>query len=250
MRKLIILGLASGIILGGMFAGYSPLRGQEDALPETAAAAESHDISLWQVVQSGGMVGYLILVMSLAALALIIRNFITLQRRRLLPDPLEAELEELLQKHEYEQARQVCGDNPSFLAHVIGAGLTQVGSMFGFFDMQNAMQETSEREISRLYRKLEYLAFIASTAPMLGLLGTVLGMIKAFNEISLSEGAAQPSQLAGGISEALVTTCLGLIVAIPTMFFVAFFRNRIDSTVSEAEIVVEKLMGRFRRQSV
>ena len=96
---------------------------------------------------------------------------------------------------------------------------------------------------------LEYLGFIAATAPMLGLLGTVTGMIAAFNEIAATEGAATPSQLAGGISEALVTTCLGLMVAIPVMFFVAFFRNRIDSYVAEAETVVEKLMGHVRKQA-
>ena len=80
-----------------------------------------------------------------------------------------------------------------------------------------------------------------------GPLGTVTGMIRSFNQIAITEGAARPSQLAGGISEALVTTCMGLVVAIPTMFFVSFFRNRIDSCVAEAETVVEKLMGRFRK---
>jgi biopolymer transport protein ExbB len=118
--------------------------------------------------------------------------------------------------------------------------------MFGFFDMQNAMQEVSEREVSKLYRKLEYLSFIASTTPMLGLLGTVTGMIGSFNTIAASGGTANPSDLAGNISMALVTTCMGLIVAIPTMFFVAFFRKRIDSFVAESETVVEKLMGHFR----
>lgn len=251
MQKYLITAL---LLIPAVFpaALCPPLYGQAvDAEPvEQVNVNAQQDISLWNVVQSGGNVGYLILLMSLAALALVIRNFISLQRPRLLPDHLVGDLEELLEKNDYEQARQMCLNHSSYLAHVIGAGLTQIGSMFGFFDMQNAMQETSEREISKLYRKLEYLSFIASTAPMLGLLGTVLGMIKAFNEISLSEGAAQPSQLAGGISEALVTTCLGLIVAIPTMFFVAFFRNRIDNTISEAEVIVEKLMGRFRREAV
>ncbi len=82
---------------------------------------------------------------------------------------------------------------------------------------------------------------------MLGLLGTVTGMIRAFNQIAITEGTAKPSQLAGGISEALVTTCMGLVVAIPTMFFVSQFRNRVDSCVAETESVVEKLMGRFRQ---
>jgi len=164
----------------------------------------------------------------------------------MLPEELTEELGEHIEKKRYDKAREVCAEDGSFLAQVVGAGLNQVGAMFGFFDMQNAMQEVSEREISKLYRKLEYLSFIASTTPMLGLLGTVTGMIASFNTIAASGGAANPSDLAGGISMALVTTCMGLIVAIPTMFFVAFFRKRIDSYVAESETVVEKLMGHFR----
>ena len=84
---------------------------------------------------------------------------------------------------------------------------------------------------------------------MMGLLGTVTGMITAFNQIAQTEGTARPSQLAGGISEALVTTCMGLIVAIPTMFFVSLFRNRIQSYIAQTEVEVEKLMARFRKQA-
>ncbi len=215
---------------------------------DSSLLAETENISLWHTVTAGGPIGYLIMFMSLVAVSFIIEHFITIRRDRLIPAPLIHDLDQLLQTRQYEQARQLCTENRSYLASVVGAGLSQIGSMFGFFDMQNSMQETSEREISRLNRKLEYLAFIASSAPMLGLLGTVIGMIEAFNKIAETEGAARPYQLAGGISVALVTTCLGLIVAIPTMFFVSFFRTRIEGYVSETEIVVEKLMGRFRQE--
>jgi len=208
------------------------------------------EISLWSTVAAGGVIGYLILLMSLVAMAYIIEQFISVRRDRLIPEALITELEPLIASGKYEDATEVCRRDGSYLGRVVGAGLTQVGAMFGFFDMQNTMQETSEREISRLHRKLEYLSFIASGSPMMGLLGTVTGMIRSFNQIALTEGTARPSQLAGGISEALVTTCLGLVVAIPTMFFVAFFRNRIESYIAEAETVVEKLMGRFRREGV
>lgn len=215
--------------------------------PEPSVTAEPQSISLWSTIAKGGIIGYLIIVVSLVAVALIVQNFLLVRRSRIVPGDLAHELAGHIEGKKYVEARQACAENDSFLGAVVGAGLGQVGAMFGFYDMQNAMQEVSEREISKLHRKLEYLAFIASTSPMLGLLGTVTGMIRSFNEIAQTEGAARPSQLAGGISEALVTTCLGLIVAIPTMFFVAFFRRRIDSLVAEAETVVEKLMGRFRK---
>lgn len=218
------------------------------AAPAMAQAGSDHqEISLWSTIQAGGWIGLLIVILSLVATALIIEHFISIRRARLIPHSLADDVEQRLAENQVVAAREVCREDDSFLARVLNAGLAQVGSMFGFFDMQSAMQEVSEREISRLYRKLEYLAFIAASAPMLGLLGTVTGMIRSFNQIAVTEGTARPSQLAGGISEALVTTCMGLIVAIPVMFFVSYFRNRIDSYVAEAETVVERVMGRFRK---
>ncbi len=214
--------------------------------PDAAAASGGKSISLWSTIKAGGVIGMLIVLMSLVSVALVIEHFLSIRRSRIVPAGLEAELAEHLKAKDYDAARALCESHGSFLANVMGAGLAQIGAMFGFFDMQNAMQEVAEREVSKLYRKLEYLSFIAATAPMCGLLGTVTGMITAFNQIAQTEGTVKPSQLAGGISEALVTTCLGLVVAIPTMFFVAFFRSRIDSFVAEAETVVERLMSPFR----
>ncbi len=204
-------------------------------------------ISLWTMIEAGGLIGHFILVLSLASTALVIEHFLSIRRSRLVPMELAQRVEQFLAARQYQQAQEVCAADGSFLAKVIGSGLNQIGAMFGFFDMQSAMQEASEREISRLYRKLEYLSLIAVIAPLLGLLGTVTGMIASFNIIASTEGAAKPSQLAQGIWEALVTTVEGLVVAIPAMFFVAFFRNRVDSFVAETEAMVEKLMGRFRK---
>lgn len=226
--------------------------GQEDAAAGLADASQSGDtggagkMTVFSIIAAGGVIGYVIILASLIAFAFIVENFLSINRRKLVPEQLADRLEESIEKSEYEDAKKICAQDTSLLADVVAAGLEHIKSMFGFYDMQNAMQEASERRIAALYRKLEYLAFIGAAAPMLGLLGTVTGMIKSFNQIALTEGAVKPSQLAGGISEALITTCLGLVVAIPAMFFVTFFRNRIDSYVAETESVVEKLMTRFR----
>ena len=227
----------------------APVAAQADAEAEAGApaASEGRAISLWSTIAAGGVIGYLIILMSMVAVAFVIEHLFSIRRDRLVPASIEEQLQKHLKAKRYEDAQKLCASHESFLAKVVGAGLNQIGAMFGFFDMQNAMQEVSEREISKLYRKLEYLSFIAATTPMLGLLGTVTGMIRSFNQIALTEGTVKPSMLAGGISEALVTTCLGLVVAIPTMFFVAFFRSRIDGFVAEAEAVVERLMGPFRK---
>ncbi len=218
----------------------------QSASDESTTEEEPYQMSLWGTIAAGGFIGFVIILASLVAVALAVQNFISIRRDRMVPEDLIESLGKYIKAKRYGRAQEVCTEDGSFLAQVVGAGLNQVGAMFGFFDMQNAMQEVSEREVSKLYRKLEYLSFIATTSPMLGLLGTVTGMISSFNTIAGAEGAANPSELAGGISMALVTTCMGLIVAIPTMFFVAFFRKQIDSFVAESETVVEKLMGHFR----
>jgi len=217
--------------------------------PAPTQMEQTKRISLWSMIEAGGIIGHLIILLSMVAVALIVEHFLTIRRERLLPSPLAQTLEQHLVAQRYQEAQEACAADGSLLGKVVGAGLNQIGGMFGFFDMQNAMQEASEREISRLYRKLEYISLIAVIAPMLGLLGTVTGMIGAFNTIALTEGAAKPSQLAQGIWEALVTTVEGLVVAIPTMFCVAFFRNRIDGLVAEAEATVERLMSRFRKST-
>ena len=252
-QRIWMLGLLSALSLSLFTA---PVGGQDnsasaprDALLSTSAPAPPLKVSLWGTIHHGGVIGYLIVLLSVIAGGLVIEHFWTIRRDTFVPERLVAGLKQDIDAKRYEEAQRKCSDDRSFLAVVVAAGLNEMESMFRYFDMQNAMQEISEREISRLYRKLEYLAFIAATAPMLGLLGTVTGMIRSFNIIAVTEGAATPSQLAGGISEALVTTCMGLIVAIPTMFFVSLFRNRIDGYVAETESVVEKLMNRFRRES-
>lgn len=209
---------------------------------------ESQKISLWSTIASGGIIGYLIIIVSIGALALVIDNMIRLKRDRIIPDDIADELQKYIKDNEIEAAEEICKVNESFLCEVVKAGLLQKDSVLGFYNMQNSMQEASERYISKLFRRIDYLAFIASAAPMLGLLGTVTGMIKSFNQIAITEGGARAAQLAGGISEALMTTCLGLIVAIPTMFFVTFFKNKIDSYVAEVEPVVDKMMSRFKNQ--
>lgn len=245
-RHILLLLVVLGMVLGMYGSLPAQGEGEEDGL---AVEDEETAITLWSVIESGRTVGFLIIAMSMVSVSFIVTNFLMVRRSRLMPEKLIEDLDEFLKDREYDKALGACEADGSYLAQVIQSGLGQVGSMFGYFEMQNVMQETSEREVAKLYRKLEYLTFIASTAPMMGLLGTVLGMIRSFNQIAITEGAATPSQLAQGISEALVTTCLGLIVAIPTMFFVAYFRNRIENTVTEAETTVEKLMGRFRKES-
>jgi len=108
------------------------------------------------------------------------------------------------------------------------------------------MQETGEVETMKLNHKVGYISLIAAITPMLGLFGTVSGMISTFNVIAVAEVQPKPSDLAGGISQALVTTYEGLVVAIPMLIVFNIFRNRVMSVVAEVGGITEELMGRFR----
>jgi biopolymer transport protein ExbB len=108
------------------------------------------------------------------------------------------------------------------------------------------MEDTAEARTARQARRIEHLNVIGNISPMMGLLGTVIGMLRCFNEISQVSGSIDPKQLAAGIFEALVTTCLGLIVAIPTLYFYAIFRNRLDELAGEASVAAEQILASFK----
>ena len=110
------------------------------------------------------------------------------------------------------------------------------------------MEDVAEEEAIKLQQKISYLSLIGNIAPMLGLFGTVTGMIKAFNTIAALGSAVSPSDLAGGISQALVTTFLGLFVAIPSMIAYFLFRNRVVRITLEIGAIAEELVERFRNK--
>lgn len=224
------------------------------ALPagsEPSAQDEEEPNVLVKNLYAAGWIGALIGVASLVAVGFIIEHFVTLRRARLMPEDVLIDLEQMIQEGRLDDAIAYC-EQPhadSLAAHVVQAGLERFrSSEFGFADYKYAVEEAGEDETAKLYRKTEVLGVIGAIAPMLGLLGTVSGMISAFNIIAAKEGAARPDELAGSIGEALVTTFLGLIVAIPCTIFFSYFRNRIDSIVAEAGKRVERVLSPLGRQ--
>jgi biopolymer transport protein ExbB len=201
--------------------------------------------TLWHTLYDGGWVGVLILVLSLISVAFMVEHALTIRRTVVLPPRVLHEIEVLIAQGHIERAwqRSQAPENASLATEVIRAGLQRYrASELGFTEYRDAVEEAGERLVGRLYRKTDILGVIGAIAPMLGLTGTVLGMIRAFNTIAMSGGTARPDQLAGGISEALVTTLLGLTVAIPTMVAFSFFRNRIDALASESAAYIERIL--------
>lgn len=226
----------------------------DTSLSSTSSPTDEGDTrTLLDTVLDGGIVGLLIIVLSMISLGFICEHFMTIRKSVLLPDEVMDQLDTLIEQGQVDEAISMCDQpqNQCLATQVVLAGLERYkGSEFGFAEYKAAVEEAGEDQTGQLYRKTEVLGLIGSIAPMLGLTGTVLGMIKAFNTIAASGGMARPDELAGGIGQALVTTLLGLVVAIPTMIAFSYFRNRIDSIVAEAGKRIEQiLMPLGRRKS-
>lgn len=200
--------------------------------------------TLMDSIIAGGWIGAIIILLSIVAVAFMIEHAITIRKERLMPAAQLDQLEELIAAGKLREATEYCQDpkNYSLASDVVLAGLERFqGSEFGFADYKSAAEEAGEENTARLYRKTDILSVIGAIAPMLGLFGTVEGMMEAFNTIAMQE-SVKPRELADSISKALVTTWLGLIVAIPTMAVFSYFRNKIDSIVSECGKHVERIL--------
>ncbi|HMQ21330.1 MAG TPA: MotA/TolQ/ExbB proton channel family protein, partial [Planctomycetota bacterium] len=152
-------------------------------------------------------------------------------------------IEALFEEQKFQEAVEVCEAEPCFLTNTVGAGLAKLGHSYE--TIQVAYEEMHDEEEIKLHQKIGWLSLIAAVSPMLGLLGTVNGMIDTFGEIA-AKPSVKPNDLAGGIKGALVTTMLGLIVAIPVTACFVFFKNRVVLASLEIGAIVEELFDRFR----
>jgi len=214
--------------------------------PDSAARqSQPAPRSFWAILSAGGPVGVLIILLSIAAVALVVEHLLTIREVILMPPGLADEVRELAAAGKLAAARQRCRMQPSFLAFVFEAGLSEVEG--GWPAVEKAMEDAAADQSARLLRKVEYLSVIGNLAPMLGLLGTVIGMILAFRRVAETQGAARAADLAQGIYLALVTTVEGLIVAIPSLGAFAVFRNRVDQLVAEVAYVAQHALTPLKR---
>jgi biopolymer transport protein ExbB len=170
-------------------------------------------------------------------------NFLTLRREAIVPTALVEGFEAHLNEKRYQDAYDLAKSDDSFLGHVLAAGLGKLQS--GYAQAVEAMQEVGEEESLKLEQRLSYIALIGTVAPMFGLLGTVDGMVASFQVIAKSTTQPKPSELAQGISMALITTLVGLWLAIPAIIFFGVMRNRMTRLMLEVGVMSEGLMGRF-----
>ncbi|MEE9274804.1 MAG: MotA/TolQ/ExbB proton channel family protein [bacterium] len=197
---------------------------------------------VWEFLKKGGYTMLPIGLCSIVALAIVFERVISLRRQKVLPTELVHALENYWEREDFEEAVRVCERFDVSFARILRAGLSR--RHLGIAEMERAMVGAGQHESTTLSRNLRGLGVIANLAPMLGLFGTVVGMIRAFDVIS-QFGTGNPSLVAEGISEALITTATGLVVGIPSLAAYHFFRSRGDRFLFEIESIALELLRSF-----
>ncbi len=199
-----------------------------------------------ELLEAGGMIGYVIIFLSFLMVALIVDYLLTIRRTTFMPPGLAEEVHMLLADRKLPEATKLCEKQQGFIGRVLFAGLQE--SQLGYTAMEKAMEDAAAEQSARCYRRIEHVAVISTLAPMLGLMGTVWGMIQAFMEFEMKANP-QISELAPGVYKALVTTLQGLAVAIPAIGAVAYFRSRVEELSMEATLLASHVFADFRRAS-
>ncbi len=232
-----------GLALAALLSLAMPALAKAEGKP--AGASGHSQWSFLELIRAGGAVGIVIAALSVGMVALALEQFFALRCRAIAPARLVESVSALLSQRKYEEAARECRQSATFLGFVVAAGLDEVSR--GYRGVEKAMEDACAQYSARLYRRIDFLSVIGTLSPMLGLLGTVWGMILAFSEFAQKTNV-QITELAPGISTALVTTLLGLAVAIPAYAAYAHLRNRIDEAVVLCAQISEHLFRDFRRE--
>lgn len=198
--------------------------------------------NLLQIFHDGGLMMYPIALCSFALMVFSFERLIHLRRGRVIPRPFVNRLIEQIQNQQVDrdESIELCEKNPSAMGHIMIAALKRYGKPS--VEVEQAVLDAGERESNHLRKHLRILSAISNVAPLLGLLGTVLGMIQSFNDISNSQAMGRPEMLAGGISQALLTTAAGLLVAIPAYVMHVYFVGHIDRLIMEMDTHAQRLI--------
>ena len=228
---------------------------QEDAevAPDDAADTEvapelpgtaTESYLVWYLKALGPIFAPAFFILSVIFVTLVVLNWMAITRNSIMPQTMIDQFIAKLEEKNFQEAYEVAKANDSPQGKILAAGLAKMGN--GYEAAQQAMSDVAEEEITRLEQRLGYVSVISGLAPMLGLLGTVYGMVASFNVIARSASAPQANELAGGISTALITTEVGLFIAIPAVIFFEYLRNKLALLVLEMNVQTENLMSRFK----
>lgn len=212
------------------------------ATPEPAAAPEAKpaagpgamkELTMWDMIVRGGPILAIIVALSVAAVIMVVYCFLTVTPRREVPALFVKRAHSQIRAGDLRGAYQMCENRDELIANVLRAGLKMHGH--DRYVIQEAMESEGERGSAALWQKISYLNNIATVAPLLGLLGTVWGMIGAFTAMALNDSEARSLAMAYNVAQAMITTAAGLMLAIPCMVVYYYLRGRVVKIVAEVE---------------
>jgi biopolymer transport protein ExbB len=215
-----------------------------DAAAEEGAEPEGENMLVFYYKALGLRYVIVFLALSFGLVALLVMCFMQIRRVVLMPPGLSQAFEAHLESKEYQQAYELAKTDDSYLGHVLAAGMGKLQS--GYPASVEAMQAEEGEQAMKLEHKISYVSLVGALAPMFGLLGTVDGMVGAFMVIAKSATAPKPSELAIGISQALITTLIGLWLAIPAIACFALFKNWLQKLNADVDGEAMRLMSRFQ----
>ena len=240
-RALFSLAILASALAGTVVTAQSTAA-TPAAAPTTGEAGEIPSKNLWQILRAGGVLMLPIGFCSILTTVFIFERLVTLRQGRVIPRPFVKRMLHHLRDGQLDRDRalRLCEENGSPVAEVFAAALRKWGRPG--VEIEQAVLDEGERAVNSLRRYLRVFNGVATLSPLLGLLGTVFGMIKAFNEISTSNAMGRPELLAGGISEALITTAAGLSVAIPALSAYLYFVGRVDRLIVDIDALGQELV--------
>ncbi len=209
---------------------------------EEGSKPPSRENMLHWAIRASGPIGLFLLCLSVYFTAMVIRLFMEFRVSEAVPAPLVERLEVAIRDKKFQEAYDVCKDSDSFLARLVRTGIANLPN--GRAEAKEAMNVMTDEIVTGLEMKISYLATIGTLGPMIGLVGTVWGMIMSFQTIATAGGEQpRPEKVAEGISTALFITLEGITLSVPAIFFFAFFRNRISQMTMEATRVADRTIN-------
>ncbi len=252
-RSLFGLLAILGLLIGCLWVSEQTVLAQDAAANNAAPAAGQaneevkppKNLLAWTYEALGLKYTLAFLALSFVAVGLLVMNILAVRRDSICPSDLVDTVEQNLAEKNFEGAAELIRSDDSFLGQVLAAGLGKLEK--GYDHAIEAMQITGEEETMKVEHRLGYMALIGNVAPMVGLLGTVEGMVAAFTVIASRTTTPPPSELAKGISTALVTTLIGLYLAIPAIAIYNLLRNKFQRLVLEVGNTSEDLLEKFEQ---
>jgi biopolymer transport protein ExbB len=243
-----LLIILSGIVWSAVPAttafaqeGNAPAAAANDA--EAAEKPVEGQSYFWWFIRSSGVIGLFILILSIYFVATVIRLFIEMRMDVAIPPDLLQRFDEMLQRQEYAAIYNTARSDTSLFGRVLATGLAELPG--GLTDARDAMERMADTETVDMEKQISMLAVLGTLGPMIGLIGTLKGMIASFSVIAMSDVQLKASEVAGGISEALLLTFEGVSLSIPAIYFYAVFRNRVASISSSVVLHADHMLRRI-----